>query len=146
MDRLTEKTIDVLPLSSAYYEQMLKDVAFRAPEEACGLLAGKNERITLIIPITNELHSPIRYRMDPVEQHSAFQMFEDQGWEMLGIYHSHPSGPATPSRTDINEAYYPDVVHLIWSPSSDNWTCRAFHIFEGKVSEILLDIKQVTNL
>jgi proteasome lid subunit RPN8/RPN11 len=140
MDRLKVKPSNVLSLDSEHYEQMLTDVTSRAPEEACGLLAGINERVTVTIPVTNELHSPIRYRMDPVEQLNAFQMFENQGWEMLGIYHSHPNGPATPSQTDIDEAYYPDVVHLIWSPSSDNWTCRAFHITDSEVTEVILEI------
>lgn len=140
MDKMKGKPFGLLSLDSKHYEEMLKDVVKRAPEEACGLLAGENKRVTLIVPVRNELHSPTRYRMDPIEQLKAFELFEDHDLEMLGIYHSHPNGPATPSRTDIDEAYYPDVVHLIWSPPSGNWTCRAFYISEGKVSEALLDI------
>jgi proteasome lid subunit RPN8/RPN11 len=127
-------------LNPEHYEQMLLDVSSRAPEEACGLLAGQENRILFITPVTNELHSPVRFRMDPVEQLKAFQLFEDQDWEMLGIYHSHPNGPAMPSLTDIAEAYYPEVIHLIWSPSADKWTCRGFRIKDGKVFEIFLRI------
>lgn len=129
-----------LYLNAQHYEQMLVNVTSRAPEEACGLLAGKDNRVTLVISVTNELHSAIRFRMDPVEQLKAFQMIEDRGIDMLGIYHSHPNGPLMPSQTDIAEAYYPDVVHLIWSRSSDNWICKGFRIIEGDVSEVLLTI------
>ncbi|MCK5314161.1 MAG: M67 family metallopeptidase [Anaerolineales bacterium] len=140
MDRLTLKPNDELLLNPEHWEQMLADVSLGAPEEACGLLAGQNNRILFITPVINELHSPIRFRMDPVEQLKTFQMFEERGWEMLGIYHSHPNGPAIPSLTDIAEAYYPDAIHLIWSLTADNWTCRGFRISNGKVSEVLLRI------
>ncbi len=42
------------------------------------------------------------------------------GWrmkslELVGIYHSHPHGPPGLSEIDVKEAYYPEVVHLVWS-------------------------------
>lgn len=132
--------MNALFLNTEHYEQMLADVTLRAPEEACGLLAGKDNHITLILPVTNELHSVIRFRMEPVEQLKAFQLFEDRGLDMLGIYHSHPNGPSMPSQTDIAEAYYPDVVHLIFSPSADNWICKGFRIKKSNVSEVILKI------
>lgn len=140
MDRLKKDLEKVLILSPEQHEQMLEDVVKRAPEEACGLLAGKDNRVNLVISVTNELHSDIRFRMDPVEQLKAFQLFEEQGLDMLGIYHSHPNGPSIPSQTDITEAYYPDVIHLIWSPISGHWICKGFHIIEGFFSEVLLKI------
>jgi proteasome lid subunit RPN8/RPN11 len=69
---------------------MSADVESRAPQEACGLLAGKGDITLEVIPITNELHSTVRFRMDPIEQLRAFQLIDDQGLELVGIYHSHP--------------------------------------------------------
>jgi proteasome lid subunit RPN8/RPN11 len=46
---------------------------------------------------------------------------EAQGLEMVGIYHSHPHGPDSPSPTDIAEAYYPDAVYLIWFRQDGEW-------------------------
>jgi proteasome lid subunit RPN8/RPN11 len=50
--------------------------------------------------------------------------------ELIGIYHSHPHGPDEPSPTDVNEAYYPEAIHLIWSQRTGKWQCRAFMITE----------------
>ena len=86
-----------------------------SPLEACGLLAGKDGFVREVFLITNQAQSPVRFRMDPIEQLHAFDQMEAAGLELLGIFHSHPSGPETPSPTDIAEAAY-QVVQIIWSP------------------------------
>jgi proteasome lid subunit RPN8/RPN11 len=115
---------------------MRDDVAEHAPEEACGVLAGRGRDVLAIIPITNQLHSPVRYLMEPHEQLKAFQLIEAQGWELLAIYHSHPQGPEGPSPTDIAEAYYPEAVYLIWSRFYEGWRCRGFTINEQRVRPV----------
>jgi proteasome lid subunit RPN8/RPN11 len=119
---------------------MQADVGGRAPEEACGLVAGRDNIALEVIPVTNALHSPVRYRMDPQEQLEAFTRIEERGLEIVGIYHSHPSGPAQPSPTDIAEAFYPEAVYLIWSRSEQDWNVRGFLIEEEKVEEIRIHI------
>ena len=112
-------------------------VSARVPEEACGLLAGRIEAevysALAVFPITNVLHSPVRYRMDPTEQLAAFDEIDARGWELVAIYHSHPTGPEGPSATDIGEAYYPEVVYLIWSLNGNEWQCRGYTIQSGEV-------------
>lgn len=114
---------------------MRADVAARDPNEACGLVAGKNRRSLAVIPITNILHSPVLYRMDPHEQLEAFNLLDEKGWDLLAIYHSHPQGPQGPSATDIQEAYYPDSVYLIWWREAGQWRCRGFIIKGQQVFE-----------
>jgi proteasome lid subunit RPN8/RPN11 len=89
--------------------------------------------VAAVIPTTNELHSPVRYRIDPKEQIAAFIQIEAQGLELVGIYHSHPAGPLDPSPSDIAEAFYPAAVYLIWSALASDWQCRAFLIQDGRV-------------
>jgi proteasome lid subunit RPN8/RPN11 len=117
--------------------QMRREVAQCSPEEACGLLSGQIEagyyRVAAVIPATNELHSPVRYRIDPHEQIAAFNQIDAQGLELVGIYHSHPAGPPDPSPTDIAEAFYPAAVYLIWSAPEGDWRCKAFLIQDGQV-------------
>ena len=96
-----------------------------------------------IIPAANALHSPVRYRIAPEEQWAAFQRIEANGWELLAIYHSHPSGPSTPSATDIAEAFYPETAYLIWSPLQELWHCRAYTLQDGKVDEIRLSLMEL---
>jgi [CysO sulfur-carrier protein]-S-L-cysteine hydrolase len=123
-------------LSENQRRAMLADIQQRAPEEGCGLLGGKANKVFAVIPVTNVARSKSRYRMDPSEQLRAFQRLEAHGLEISGIYHSHPAGPAHPSNTDIVEAYYPETVYLIWSKRSDGWVCRAFRMADGSFREV----------
>ena len=109
------------------------------PEEACGLLAGSSGTIRGVLPIKNRAASPVRFQMDAVEQLQAFDHIETQGWQLLGIYHSHPAGPARPSATDLAEAAY-EVVHLIWSPGEGGWKVNGFWIRHGTASEVELTV------
>jgi proteasome lid subunit RPN8/RPN11 len=123
---------------------MAEDVARQAPLEACGLLAGdiqgEGYAAQTATSITNKLHSPTRFRMEPYEQLAAFNQMEAQDQELVGIYHSHPRGPDEPSVTDIAEAYYPEAVYLIWSCTAEEWICRAFTIQQGEVRPVRLVI------
>ncbi len=131
-----------IEISTTDMQRMLQSVAALAPEEACGLLPGSRAvgvyRVTEVIPVPNELHSPVRYRMEPLAQLKAFNRIDGLGLELAGIYHSHPDGPPYPSPTDIAEAYYPESVYLIWSATSGAWSCQAFTIQDGQVSRVEL--------
>ena len=115
-------------IGRSLYRTMLEDVIRRAPEEACGIVAGRNMQASRLYVVTNELHSQVAYRMHPPEQFSVFLDLERQELEMLAIYHSHPSGPEVPSETDLAEFTYPGVYSLIWFPQSGTWDCRAYLI------------------
>lgn len=125
-----------LELAVELVEQMRRHVIESAPFEACGLVAGQAGCAQAVYPITNELHSPVRFRMDPREQLAAFEQIEEHGWELLAIYHSHPDGPSAPSQTDVAEAYYPEALQLIWRRQTEGWRLRAFTIQQDQVREI----------
>ncbi len=82
-------TLFCIPVS--LWEQMRADVLAHLPEEACGLLVGLGERARVVMPITNTLHSPVRFRLDARQQLDAFVWMENQALELVGIYHSHPA-------------------------------------------------------
>lgn len=136
MDSLNHSPPNSLLLRPEQWDQMRADVSRRAPEEACGLIAGRDNIGVEVIPVTNALHSPVRYRMDPKEQLEAFNRIEELGLEIIAIYHSHPAGPDYPSPTDVGEAFYPEAVYLIWFRSTQGWDCRGFLIREAEVEEI----------
>ena len=79
-----------------------------------GLLAGKQDSVETVLRVRNAEQSPVRFRMDAQEQYNAFEWIDASGLDLVGIFHSHPSGPETVSPTDIAEAAY-EVVHVIWS-------------------------------
>lgn len=120
-------------LLAGHIGAMQSHVAAEAPLEACGLVAGKDGRSAHIFPIDNEEASRTHFRMDARQQYEAFVQMERSGWELLAIYHSHPNGPARPSKTDLAEAAYPGVVQLIWSPQTNGWDCRAFFLDGGQI-------------
>jgi proteasome lid subunit RPN8/RPN11 len=132
-----------LSISAWLWEQMRLDIEQHAPEEACGLLAGLENRVKMVLPITNELHSPVRYRMAAREQLDGFEKIDGASLELIGIYHSHPNGPNGPSATDIAEAFYPEALYLIWSAQDGVWSCRAFRIQEGRVQEVSLRVRNL---
>jgi proteasome lid subunit RPN8/RPN11 len=59
----------------------------------------------------------------------------EAGLEHLGIYHSHPQGPATPSPRDVERAYYPEAAYFVIAAET-----RAFVIREGKVEELKITV------
>src|SRR5512138_2244046 len=109
-----------LILGKNHWQEMLEHVDRQVPLEACGLLAGRNDRVEKVILVRNQAQSPARFVMDPYEQLQAFDWIESNGLELLGIFHSHPAGPESASPTDIKEAAY-EVIHVIWSRTRDRW-------------------------
>jgi proteasome lid subunit RPN8/RPN11 len=54
--------------------------------------------------------------MDSQGQIAAYNAIEDNGEELLAIYHSHTKSAAYPSQTDVNQAVaWPDQIYLIVS-------------------------------
>ena len=127
---------DKLLLRVEHWELMLADILGRNFEEACGLVAGIDQTSCAVYPVTNELHSPVRFRMDPEQQLKYFNQIEDENWQLLAIYHSHLQGPFEPSAIDIAEANYPGVINLIWSNTSGEWDCQGFLIEQGLVKPV----------
>ena len=130
------KRISSLKIHQAHLDQMQAEVLLQDPEEACGILGGKDCESAAVYPAENILHSPTRFRMDASRQLEIFLALEDADLDLMAIYHSHPAGPGYPSATDIAEAYYPEAASLIWSPEGSNWRCRAYLIEGNSVSEI----------
>lgn len=129
-----------LTLTNEQLQKMIAHVDALAPLEACGLLAGKNSRVETVLKVTNQAQSPVRFVMDPIEQLHAFEWIDDNELDLLGIFHSHPTGPETVSPTDIAEAAY-DVVYIILAPVDGKWHARGFMIEEGKYREVSLQIQ-----
>jgi proteasome lid subunit RPN8/RPN11 len=127
-------------LSRAFLEQMVAQARADAPFETCGLLAGRDERATRILPVPNVLHSPVQYHMGGQEFADAMIACD---FQPLAIYHSHPVGPPIPSPTDIAEAFYPDSVYIIISLASlaEQPSVRAFRIVSGVVTEVELQVE-----
>ncbi len=129
----------VINLPARLRRKMLRHVRRAQPEEACGFLAGIGSSVSAVIPVTNHLHSPVRFIMEPMEQYRALQWIEQNALEILAIYHSHPSGPAVPSATDRAEHAYPDAFCMRWSPSGSRWHLRCFRMERNQFKELSIN-------
>lgn len=130
-------TLAVLTFPRMLYDEMVTHVLSDPALEMCGLLAGREGVVDRVWPVPNALHSPVAYQMDGPEFAEAMIGCE---FEPLGIFHSHPAGPPTPSPTDIAEAAYPDSIYVVISWQTLPPSVRAFTIVEGQVTDVQIDI------
>lgn len=130
-----------LTLSREQVREITEYVERHAPLEACGLLAGRNDRVEKVLFVQNQAQSPVRFVMDPYEQLQAFERIDADGLDLLGIFHSHPAGPETASPTDIAEAAYA-VLHIICSRRDGEWSLRGFWIEDGVSTEVPLQVAE----
>ncbi len=130
----------LLVLHASHRAEMARHVAAELPLEACGILAGEAGRSRAVFPAENVLKSSFRFRMDPQQQLNIFLELETRGWDLLAVFHSHPSGPPGPSATDLAEAFYPEALQIIWSPGPDAWRCRAYQIDSAGVRDVPIEL------
>jgi proteasome lid subunit RPN8/RPN11 len=130
-----------LRLAQSDYERIVVAAQEGYPLEVCGLMAGRANEVMRLYPVYNRLESATAYEMELAEQVTAMLELEEQGWEMIAVYHSHPRGPDVPSPADIALAYYPGVVQVIISLADrPQPSVRAFTVDEGRVEEVVLEI------
>lgn len=128
-----------LILTKEQYKKMIAHVESHLPLEACGLLAGRDSKVESVLEVANQAQSPLRYVMDPIEQLNAFEWIDSNKMDLVGIFHSHPTGPETVSPTDVAEAAYA-VVYVILARAGNTWRARGFWIEDGTYSEVTLQI------
>ena len=92
-------------------------VRYAHPEEACGVLLGDREtgiiRDAWCIENRAETEAARRYyRIDPLQMRSLERRAENDGYEIVGFYHSHVEAEAIPSGED-RDRMIPGMVYLI---------------------------------
>jgi len=130
-----------MQLDRIFFDEMVEHGVAAFPNESCGLLAGKEGRPVKFFPMSNRDASPVTYRLDPKEQLQVFDEMDEQGWDLLGIFHTHTHSEAYPSETDRAQAFYPEAEYLVMSLSDRaNPVLRSFAIVEDEVLERELEI------
>jgi proteasome lid subunit RPN8/RPN11 len=123
-----------LELSRTLFDEMLAQARAELPNECCGLLAGRVVdgvgRAEVRYPLVNAAADPKRFESDPRSMLAAEKDMRRRGLDVLAVYHSHPTSPAVPSKTDLAQNYSVDVVNLIISltdkdPSVRGWWLTA---------------------
>ena len=94
-----------LAVARSVIATLVREAARAMPNEACGLLIGSAARIDTAVP-TRNVHPTARthFEIDPAALIAAHKAARAGGPELLGYYHSHPTGSAVPSPTDQADA------------------------------------------
>lgn len=127
-------------LDRATYDALVEHARSDHPYEVCGLLAGEPGRIRRHYRVPNAARSMTYYTMDPKAMLHAFNDMDDEGFQLLAIYHSHTHTEAFPSRTDVELAFYPEAAYLIVSLQDAEPVVRAFDIVDGRIAERVLHV------
>ncbi|MFA1610867.1 desampylase [Halobellus rubicundus] len=126
-----------LVLARDAYDDIVSQGYDGGDEEICGVLAGEygdDESVVRDVRrVPNAAETPqIRYAMAPEAQLAAIEGIEDDGLDVVGFYHTHPTGPAHPSDTDVERATWPGYSYAICAfdgypyLGSWRWTGEAF--------------------
>jgi [CysO sulfur-carrier protein]-S-L-cysteine hydrolase len=126
-----------------HLEQIIAQARAEAPNECCGMLAGRGEVVEAVFPGRNKDRSSKTYLMEPEDQLRAFRIMDERGLDLVGIYHSHPQTEAVPSRTDRERAVdrdgsplFPDARYMIVSlRDAAQPQVRVFRLTGGQVTE-----------
>jgi proteasome lid subunit RPN8/RPN11 len=128
-------------ISSALLDEVIEHARAEAPNECVGIVTARDGVAQRVITATNAAASPLRYELDPRELLRIHEAIDDSGDDLGAIYHSHTRSDPVPSQTDINLAFYPEVLYLIVGLKSDEPDVRAWRIVDGEVSEGRLEIE-----
>jgi proteasome lid subunit RPN8/RPN11 len=122
----------VLVLSRTAYDAIIDHARADVPREACGALLGHQKdderHAEEVRHVTNVSETPrVTYELDPEATLAAFDEAEAAGRDVVGFYHSHPTGPARMSATDHEQAAWPGRSYVLVSlaarpPALDAWT------------------------
>ena len=111
--------------------------------EICGILRGAPECIVAAYPAGNVAEDPARhFEIDPVALFAALRDVRRGGAEILGWYHSHPSGNADPSATDAADAAADGRLWLILGGGSARlWRAVADGARHGRFDPVTFTVR-----
>ena len=116
------------------------------PDEGCGLLLGTPEGVVVdVVASVNVAASAKVYEIDPKVLLRTYRRADDEGLEVIGVFHSHTHSPAYPSLTDIRQAPDPRWHYVLISLAQVPADVRSYAVREGEVSEEDVSILDVTN-
>lgn len=117
-----------LRISRKHHNELLDRALAAGNQECCGLLLGRDDQLSDLVPCANVAKNPERhFELDPVELLSRHKAARGGGMPIIGYYHSHPNGLARPSATDAAQAAADGRYWLIiagdgvtaWKPVAD---------------------------
>jgi proteasome lid subunit RPN8/RPN11 len=133
-----------MDITAELLEQIVAHAREEAPNECCGVVAvvpateGAPAQAMRVRAARNIHASPKRFEIDGKDVLAAVNEFDEQGWDIGAIYHSHTHTQPYPSQTDINfAASWPGVEWIIVGLADTSAPeIRSYLIEEGTVGEV----------
>ena len=132
----------MLRISRANWQKIIDHAVEEAekPAEACGLLAGQPGDIDVraVYPCGNAAppeRQDVIYELDSRDYLNADRDARENGWDIIGVYHSHTHTEALPSPTDVAQAPDPGWHYILVSLRLPTPVVRSFTIVDGEVAE-----------
>jgi proteasome lid subunit RPN8/RPN11 len=135
----------VLRLDRDHHRQMLAHAVRGYPLEACGLMAGDPDgTVRHFYPCHNAAASAKLYTVEPRDHLRADRDAEANGWQIIGVMHSHTHTDAYPSPTDVAQAPDPAWHYVIVSLRDDEPSLRSYRIVDGAIDEEPVEVPGLT--
>ena len=122
------------------YAEMIGNAYDGYPLEACGLLVGAGSKVHRFVACTNEAASARVYTIPGKELLRAEMAAEDDGLEIIGVFHSHTHSEPYPSPTDVAQAPDPGWYYVIVSLKRDAPEPRCYRIVDETISEVPISV------
>jgi proteasome lid subunit RPN8/RPN11 len=129
----------MLSLETSLRDKMIATCIRALPDEGCGLLLGTSSSddavVVEVVASDNVAHSAKLYEVDPKVMLRTFRRADDEGLEVLGVFHSHTHSEAFPSPTDVRQAPDPAWHYVLVSLRDVPTIVRSFRIVGDEVRE-----------
>ena len=122
------------------YAEMIGNAYDGYPLEACGLLVGEGFQVHRFVACTNEAASARIYTIPGKELLRAEMAAENDGLEIIGVFHSHTHSEPYPSPTDVAQAPDPGWFYVIVSLKRDAPEPRCYRIVDEAIAEVPISI------
>jgi len=120
-----------------HIEEIVAHARDEAPNECCGLLAGRNGRSERVFRMANAARSPLRFEVAPLEVMRTLETIDEAGLEVGALYHSHTRTAPYPSQTDVTFAEaWPGTPWIIVGLSDGDAEVRTYRIDGANVVEL----------
>ena len=120
-----------------HIEEIVAHARDEAPNECCGLLAGRNGRSQRVFRMANAARSPLRFEVAPLEVMRTLETIDEAGLEVAALYHSHTRTAPYPSQTDVTFAEaWPGTPWIIVGLAEGDAEVRTYRIDGANVAEL----------
>ncbi len=134
----------ILRLKNCHVNLLSEEARRVYPIESCAMLFGElteeEAYVRKVVVAANELHSTMRFKINPELVVKSFNDAKKEGLDFIGLFHSHPA-PATPSTIDIRfMKLWGEAIWLILS--STDHKLAAYQMENEELKEIQIQIER----